>query len=222
MTGRDDLTFDITPEVLLKAYACGMFPMAESADDPTLFWVEPDWRGVIPLDGVHVPRRLARTIRQDQFEVRVDSDFQGVIDGCAAPAPGRRKTWINGRIRRLYGELFRLGRCHTVEVWEENRLVGGLYGVSLGGAFFGESMFSRRTDASKIALVHLIARLRAGGYTLLDTQFITEHLATFGAVEIPRELYGRRLEEALGVRASFKSLPPSIPGREALDWVARR
>lgn len=220
MTARDDLSFEITTDVLLKAYACGMFPMAESATDPTLFWVEPDWRGVIPLDRFHLPRRLARTVRQDLFEITVDRDFAGVIDGCAAPAPGRRKTWINGRIRRLYGDLFRRGHCHTVEARIDGELVGGLYGVSLGAAFFGESMFSTVTDASKVALVHLVARLRAGGYRLLDTQFITDHLARFGAEEIPREIYGRRLEEAVVESADFFALPRAIDGAEALRWVA--
>ncbi len=216
MTSRDDLSFAITPEVLLKAYAVGMFPMAESAEDPTLFWVEPEWRGVLPLDDFHLPRRLARTVRQDVFEVRVDTDFEAVIDGCAAPAVGRRKTWINGRIRRLYGDLFRLGHCHTVETWQDGKLVGGLYGVSLGAAFFGESMFSRRNDASKVALVHLVARLRAGGYRLLDTQFITDHLAQFGTVEIPREIYAMRLEEAVQDRADWRALGQTADGRAAL------
>lgn len=220
MTGRDDLSFAITPEVLLKAYACGIFPMAESADDPTLFWVEPDWRGVLPLDGFHLPKRLARTVRQDLFEVRIDTTFNGVIDGCAAPAPGRTKTWINRRIRALYGDLFRLGHCHTVEAWQDGELVGGLYGVSLGAAFFGESMFSFRTDASKVALVHLVARLRAGGYRLLDTQFVTEHLTRFGATEIAREVYSRKLEAAVQDSADFLALPKSISGAEALTWIA--
>lgn len=220
MTARDDLTFAITPEILLKAYAVGMFPMAESADDPTLFWVEPEWRGVIPLDGFHLPKRLARTVRQDLFEVTVDVDFAGVIDGCAAPGPGRRKTWINGRIRRLYGELFRRGHCHTVECRLGGELVGGLYGVSLGAGFFGESMFSTATDASKVALVHLIARLRAGGYQLLDTQFVTEHLLRFGAEEIPREIYSRKLEAAVGETADFFALPRTTSGAEALRWLA--
>lgn len=222
MTGRDDLTFAITPDVLLKAYACGIFPMAESADDPTLFWVEPEWRGVIPLDGFHVPKRLARTVRQDAFEIRVDTDFDGVIAGCAEPASDRPKTWINGRIRRLYGDLFRRGHCHTVEAWIDDELVGGLYGVSLGAAFFGESMFSRVTDASKVALVHLVARLRAGGYRLLDTQFVTEHLLRFGAMEIPREIYSRRLDSAVAGKADFFALPRSVNGAEALDRIADR
>lgn len=216
MTSRDDLSFAITPEVLLKAYAVGMFPMAESAEDPSLFWVEPEWRGVLPLDAFHLPRRLARTVRQDVFEVRIDTDFDAVIDGCAAPAMGRRKTWINGRIRKLYGELFRLGHCHTVETWQNGRLVGGLYGVSLGAAFFGESMFSRRNDASKVALVHLVARLVAGGYRLLDTQFITDHLAQFGTVEVPREIYAVRLEAAVQDRADWHALGRQPDGRSAL------
>lgn len=219
MTARDDLSFEITPDVLLKAYACGIFPMAESADDPTLFWVEPEWRGVIPLDDFHIPKRLARTVRQDLFEVRVDTDFAAVIDGCAAPAPGRTKTWINRRIRRLYGELFRRGHCHTVECWLDGEIVGGLYGVSLGAVFFGESMFSTVTDASKVALVHLVARLRAGGYGLLDTQFVTDHLLRFGAVEVPREIYGRKLEESLVASGDFYALPRTIGGAEALRWI---
>ena len=211
MMRSDDQSFTITPEILLKAYAVGMFPMAESAEDPTLFWVEPEWRGVIPLDGFHVGRRLARTVRQDAFEVRIDRDFDAVIAGCAAPAPGRRKTWINGRIRRLYGELFERGHCHTVETVQVGKL---------GGAFFGESMFSRRTDASKVALVHLVARLRAGGYRMLDTQFITEHLLQFGAEEIPRAIYGRRLERALDHQGDFNALPAVVSGEEALRWIA--
>ena len=186
MTSRDSASSEITPEVLLRAYACGIFPMAESADDPTLFWVEPEERGVIPLDGLKVTSRLARTVRSDQFQVTVDKAFGEVIDGCAEPKPGRDNTWINRRIRTLYTALHALGHCHSVEVWEGPALVGGLYGVSLGGAFFGESMFHRARDASKVALVHLVARLIAGGFELLDTQYVTDHLRTFGAVEIPR------------------------------------
>jgi leucyl/phenylalanyl-tRNA--protein transferase len=218
MSGRSR-GHEITTDVLLKAYACGIFPMAESADDPSLFWVEPEFRGVLPLDGFHCPRRLARTVRQDVFEIRVDTDFDAVIASCAAPAPGRRKTWINSRIRALYGELFERGHCHTVESWQDGRLVGGLYGVSIGAAFFGESMFSRRTDASKVALVHLIARLRAGGYRLLDTQFLTEHLARFGAVEIARDDYGHMLSDAVAGTADFHALPRVISGADALARV---
>ncbi len=198
MTSIDDVMIEITPQVLLKAYACGIFPMAESAEDNALYWIEPERRGILPLDRVHVPKSLARTIRRGGFEVKVDNDFEGVIEGCAAPRAGRRSTWINGRIRHLYRELFALGHCHTVEVWRDGALVGGLYGVHLGGAFFGESMFSKERDASKIALVYLIARLKYGGFTLLDTQFVTGHLARFGAIEVSRQVFQRLLEDALG------------------------
>jgi leucyl/phenylalanyl-tRNA--protein transferase len=218
MSGRGN-RLEITPDVLLKAYACGMFPMAESADDPALFWVEPESRGVLPLDEFHCPRRLARTVRRDVFELRIDTDFAAVIDACAAPAPGRRKTWINGRIRKLYGELFARGLCHTVEAWSEGELVGGLYGVSIGAAFFGESMFSRRTDASKVALVHLVARLRAGGYRLLDAQFITEHLTQFGAIEVDRAAYTIKLEAAIVGDGDFGALPSQVSGAEAIGWI---
>lgn len=219
MADRTSSVPTLTADILLKAYAVGMFPMAESADDPNLFWIEPEWRGVIPLDGFRIPRRLARTVRNGGFEVRVDANFYGVIDGCAAPAPGREKTWINATIRKLYGELFRRGHCHTVESWRDGKLVGGLYGVSIGGAFFGESMFSTATDASKVALVHLIARLRAGGYRLLDTQFVTDHLAHFGTIEIPKRIYGQRLAAALATQGDFHALPSSISGEEALSWL---
>lgn len=219
MADRTSSVPTLTADILLKAYAVGMFPMAESADDPNLFWIEPEWRGVIPLDGFRIPRRLARTVRNGGFEVRVDANFYGVIDGCAAPALGREKTWINATIRKLYGELFRRGHCHTVESWKDGNLVGGLYGVSIGGAFFGESMFSIATDASKVALVHLIARLRAGGYRLLDTQFVTDHLAHFGTIEIPKRIYGQRLAAALATQGDFHALPSSISGMEALSWL---
>ncbi|MGZ5850144.1 MAG: leucyl/phenylalanyl-tRNA--protein transferase [Methyloceanibacter sp.] len=198
MTSIDDVMIEITPQVLLKAYACGIFPMAESAEDNALYWIEPERRGILPLDNVHVPRRLARTIRNGGFEVKVDKTFEAVVEGCAAPRAGRRSTWINGRIRSLYRDLFALGHCHTIEVWQGDNLVGGLYGVHLGHAFFGESMFSRVRDASKIALVYLIARLKYGGFTLLDTQFVTGHLSRFGAIEVSREEFQRLLEAALG------------------------
>jgi leucyl/phenylalanyl-tRNA--protein transferase len=197
MTSIDDVMIEITPQVLLKAYACGIFPMAESAEDNALYWIEPERRGILPLENVHVPRRLARTIRQGGFEVKIDNDFHAVIDGCAAPRAGRRSTWINGRIRNLYADLFALGHCHTVEVWEGDELVGGLYGVHLGRAFFGESMFSKARDASKIALIYLVARLKHGGFELLDTQFLTSHLARFGAIEVGRAEFQRLLEAAL-------------------------
>ncbi|MFC5069009.1 leucyl/phenylalanyl-tRNA--protein transferase [Flaviflagellibacter deserti] len=218
MTRVDDVLVEITPEVLLKAYACGIFPMAESAQDPGLYWIEPDLRGVIPLDGFHVPNRLARTVRSDRFEIRVDQDFDAVISACAAPAPGRRKTWINRRIRKLYSDLFDIGHCHTIEAYEHGRLVGGLYGVRLGGAFFGESMFHTSRDASKVALVHLAARLVAGRFNLLDTQFVTEHLEMFGAVEVPRRDYHHLLESALPGNGNFFVWPKgqTISGAEAL------
>ena len=203
MTARNDILLDITPQVLLKAYAVGIFPMAESADDPGLYWIEPEIRGILPLDAFHVSRRLKRTIASDRFEIRIDSDFDAVIGGCAEALPNRPKTWINGRIRKLYGELFDLGACHTVEVWRDDRLVGGLYGVSLGAAFFGESMFSRERDASKVALVYLVARLKAGGYRLLDTQFTTSHLKQFGAIDIDRRRYQAMLDAAISEQADF-------------------
>lgn len=211
----------ITPDLLLQAYEVGFFPMADGAEDDDLFWVNPPMRGVIPLDQFHVPRRLARTVRQDVFEVRVDSDFDGVIEGCGASAPGRSSTWINADIRRLYGALFERGACHTVEVWRDEALVGGLYGVSIGGAFFGESMFSRERDASKVALVHLVGRLKASGYTLLDTQFITEHLKQFGACEIPADNYRKLLADAVGLKADFNYWPAAgVDGASALQPVS--
>jgi leucyl/phenylalanyl-tRNA---protein transferase len=194
---------DLTPDLLLRAYAAGYFPMAESAEDPELFWVDPDPRGILPLDQFHLPRRLKRTLRSGTFEVRVDSDFEAVMRGCAAATEGRPKTWINDEILRLYGALHRRGFAHCVESWAEGKLVGGLYGVAIGGAFFGESMFSRTSDASKVALVHLVARLVVGGFVLLDTQFVTEHLSRFGAIEVSRRDYHRRLQAALAVNAYF-------------------
>ncbi|UOM33071.1 leucyl/phenylalanyl-tRNA--protein transferase [Acuticoccus sp. I52.16.1] len=207
MTSPDNIVLEITPEVLLKAYACGIFPMAESADDPGLYWIEPERRGILPLETFHVPRRLARLVRQERFEVRIDTDFAGVIDGCAAPAPGRQRTWINGRIQQLYSSLHRLGQAHSVETYLDGMLVGGLYGVRLGGAFFGESMFSIVRDASKVALVHLAGRLAIGGFTLLDAQFITEHLSQFGATEVSRRHYQSLLDEAMRTEGDF------APGR---------
>jgi len=168
MAAREDIQLEITPQVLLKAYAVGIFPMAESAEDQGLYWIEPEARGIIPLESFHLPRRLKRTVASGLYEIRVDHDFDAVIGACAERRPGRQKTWINARIRRLYSELFKLGHCHTVEAWRDERLVGGLYGVRLGAAFFGESMFSLERDASKVALVHLVARLKLGGFRLLD------------------------------------------------------
>ncbi|WP_420392581.1 leucyl/phenylalanyl-tRNA--protein transferase [Acuticoccus sp.] len=202
MTSPDNIVLEITPEVLLKAYACGIFPMAESADDPGLYWIEPERRGIMPLDAFHVPRRLARLVRQERFEVRIDADFEGVIDGCAAPGSGRQRTWINGRIRQLYVSLHQLGHAHSMEAYLDGALVGGLYGVRLAGAFFGESMFSRVRDASKVALVHLAGHLRANAYTLLDAQFTTDHLSQFGAIEVSRRRYQALLDEALKTRVT--------------------
>lgn len=212
-------SIEITAQVLLKAYACGIFPMAESADDPALYWIEPQHRGILPLTGIHVSQRLRRTVRQDRFEIRVDGDFDAVIAGCAAAKEGRGSTWINGRIRRLYRDLFDIGHCHTVETWAGGDLVGGLYGVHLQGVFFGESMFSRRTDASKLALVHLAARLRHGGFKLLDTQFVTDHLRQFGALEIGRDAFQRLLAGALTEPADFFRLPRDVSGRLALEII---
>ncbi len=197
MTSRDSSSSEITAEVLLRAYACGIFPMAESADDPTIFWVEPEHRGIIPLDGLQISSRLARTVRSDRFHVTVNQAFKRVMDGCAAPQTGREDTWINGRIRGLYTALHDMDHCHSVEVWEGDDLAGGLYGVSLGRAFFGESMFHYVRDASKVALVHLVARLVAGGFVLLDTQFVTDHLRSLGAVEVSRARYRKLLDNAL-------------------------
>jgi leucyl/phenylalanyl-tRNA--protein transferase len=216
---REKPLLEITPQVLLKAYACGIFPMAESADDPQLYWIEPQARGVLPLDQVRVPKRLARTIRQSHFEVRIDSDFDAVIDGCAAARDGRLSTWINKRIRGLYRELYDLGYCHTVEVWQDDRLAGGLYGVALGSAFFGESMFSEVRDASKIALVYLCARLIRGGFTLLDTQFVTDHLRQFGTIEVGKSVFHRKLEHAMQTEGDFWALPVSAPPQEVLDCI---
>ena len=196
----------LTPGLLLRAYAAGVFPMAEHQDDAELFWVDPERRGVIPLDGFHVPRKLKRTLKREVFEIRVDTVFDDVVEACAEPSPGRETTWINSAIRQAYGMLHQLGHAHSVETWRDGELVGGLYGVSLAGAFFGESMFSRTTDASKVALVHLVERLRAGGFQLLDAQFMTDHLARFGAVEVSRAAYHRLLKEALKIEADFYSL----------------
>ncbi len=193
----------ITPQILLKAYAAGIFPMAESADDSALYWIEPELRGVIPLDNFHVSRSLAKRVRQAPFTIRIDGDFTSVIDGCAERTGERRSTWINGRIRALYCQLHKMGFCHSVECWRDGALVGGLYGVRIGAAFFGESMFSRQRDASKVALVHLVARLKYGNFRLLDAQFMTDHLRRFGAEEVAREAYHMMLESALGAEADF-------------------
>jgi leucyl/phenylalanyl-tRNA--protein transferase len=205
----------LTPELVLRAYAEGLFPMAERRDDPNLFWVSPEQRGVIPLNGFHVPRRLARTVRSDRFTVTSDRAFADVMRACAEPAPDRDESWINADILRLYTAMHDMGHAHSVECWHQGVLVGGLYGVSLGAAFFGESMFSRETDASKVALVHLVAMLKRGGYRLLDTQFLTAHLARFGAHEIPRRAYLAQLEKALQHKAYWSAPSGSAVGFSA-------
>ncbi|HWL83398.1 MAG TPA: leucyl/phenylalanyl-tRNA--protein transferase [Roseomonas sp.] len=201
---------EITPDLLLRAYRAGLFPMAESRAGRRLYWLDPELRGILPLDGFHLPRRLRRTVLSGAFTVTADADFSGVIAGCAAPAPGREDSWINPEIERLFTELHEMGHAHSIEVWGGGALLGGLYGVALGGAFFGESMFSRARDVSKVALVHLVARLRLGGFTLLDTQFITEHLAQFGTIEIPRAEYKQRLAEALALPTRWLAAPEGL------------
>jgi len=221
MARRDSAHVEITPEVLLKAYSCGIFPMAESADDPSIFWVEPPERGIIPLESFHISSRLARTVRADLFTIRVNHDFDAVLDGCAEPAPGRARTWINERIRRLYRGLYDIGHCHSIEAYQDGVLAGGLYGVHLGSAFFGESMFHRTRDASKVALVHLVARLKAGGFKLLDTQFVTDHLKTFGAIEVSARRYNKLLEAATANEADIAKLTQGErSGAEALAAIS--
>lgn len=214
--GREQDAHLVTPELLLRAYEAGIFPMAESADDPGLYWIEPKERGIIPLDGFHLSKSLAKTIRSGRFTIALNRDFDAVIAACAAEAPDRRQTWINGRIRHLYGALFDAGLVHTVEVYEQERLVGGLYGVSLGGAFFGESMFHSVRDASKVALAYLVARLKRGGYVLLDTQFVTPHLAQFGAVAVRRNRYKGMLAHALAQPGDFFAMAEDTPADAVL------
>ena len=200
-------TIEVTPELMLRAYRVGLFPMAETRRGQRLYWLDPEQRGILPLDGFHLPKRLLRTVLSGPYEVTSNRAFAQVIAGCAASAPGREDTWINIDIERLFFELHRQGHAHSVETWHEGELVGGLYGVSLGGVFFGESMFSKARDASKVALVHLVARMRLGGYALLDTQFVTSHLAQFGAIEVPRDNYKALLATAVQVAANWMAAP---------------
>ncbi len=209
---------DLTPEMLLRAYAIGVFPMAEDRDDPELFWIDPRLRGIIPLDSFYVPRRLRRTIRQGVYEVTFDKAFCDVMEGCAEATNRRPRTWINDKILTLYASLHYMGNAHSVEVWRDGELVGGLYGVAMGGAFFGESMFSRQRDASKVGLVHLVSRLVAAEYSLLDSQFITGHLERFGAIEVPRADYRLLLADALKIGTGFHS----NPGSDAIDDILSR
>ena len=213
----------VTPDLILRAYAAGLFPMAETAADPDLFWVDPERRGVFPLDAIQVSKSLRKTVRADRFAIAFDRDFDAVIKGCAAPGSQRQQTWINTPIRHLFRTLFDRGFVHTVEAWREGELVGGLYGLSINGAFFGESMFHRETDASKVCLVHLAVTLIENGFRLLDTQFITPHLASLGAIEIPRAVYHERLSEALQVRTDFRAPRTSdqAPGAAALSTLER-
>ncbi|MBY8975776.1 leucyl/phenylalanyl-tRNA--protein transferase [Rhodobacteraceae bacterium NNCM2] len=207
MKDAESPDLELTPTLLLRAYQAGVFPMAESADSPEVLWVDPRQRGILPLDGLHVSRSLRKRIKRWAFDVTIDRTFDDVVRSCA----DRDETWINPIITGLYGELHRMGYAHSLEVWHEGELVGGLYGVRLGSAFFGESMFSRETDASKIALVYLVARLKFGGFTLLDTQFTTAHLRSLGAIEIPRAEYHQELERALTRTANFYSLAEDVP-----------
>jgi leucyl/phenylalanyl-tRNA---protein transferase len=202
---------DLSPQLLLCAYASGVFPMANDRHDPTIHWIEPKRRGILPLDRVHVSRSLRKVIRQGRFEIRVDCAFRQVIASCAESRPERPRTWLNDELMELYGALHTMGYAHSVETWADGRLVGGVYGVSLGAAFFGESMFSRQRDASKVALVELAARLRAGGYQLMDTQFVTDHLRRFGATEIPRAAYRALLRDAIEASATFYGDRGGVP-----------
>jgi leucyl/phenylalanyl-tRNA--protein transferase len=213
-------TVEITADLMLRAYRHGLFPMAETRRSERLYWLDPERRGILPLDRFHLPRRLARTVLLDLHTVTVDLDFAGTIAGCAQPAPGRDDTWINPQIERLFGELHRLGHAHSVETRSDGVLVGGLYGVAIGGAFFGESMFSNQRDASKVALVHLVARLRMGGFRLLDTQFVTAHLAQFGAKELDRDVYKSRLGHAITVPARFLADPDPADLRAEIRSMA--
>ncbi len=212
MTRHDPKSQELTPELLLRAYAAGIFPMSESRDDPGVFWVDPQVRGVLPMDDFHIPRRLKKTVRSGAFDVRCDTAFAEVLDKCAESKRDRRETWINAAIRNAVIGLHDLGFAHSVETWRDGKLTGGLYGVALGGAFFGESMFSRARDASKVAMVHLVARLKMGGFQLLDVQFITDHLRQFGAQEIPARLYLEQLDDALKVegRSYFGAAEPDV------------
>lgn len=213
---------EITPDLLLRAYAAGIFPMAETRGAGSVFWVDPRLRGILPLDGFHVPRRLRKLVRGKPFEIRCDSAFDRVIAACAEPRPGHPDTWINDQIKRAYTKLHHMGFVHCVECWDDGNLVGGLYGVALGGAFFGESMFSRQSNASKVALVHLLARLRLGGYVLLDVQFVTEHLQQFGVIEIPARHYLEKLEAALQVQAQFPAWLSEADSDSAVEALLRQ
>jgi len=211
----------LTTDLLLRAYACGVFPMAESHDSDALYWLDPEERGILPLDDFHIPKRLQRFIRQNPFEIRINTAFEDVMSACAGLNEQRPETWINGTIRSLYTRLFEMGHAHSVECWLEDRLIGGLYGVQLGATFFGESMFHKKNNASKVALAHLVARLKTGEFQLLDTQFVTDHLKQFGAVEIPKEDYQDLLSNALKQPADFHRFPLSSTGSDVLQAITQ-
>ena len=220
MSRRDQFSEGLPAELLLRAYAAGIFPMAESREDPQVFWVDPKQRGVLPLEKFHISKSLRKALRRGDFIVRANSAFERVLDECAAPGPGRNDTWINEPIREAVIELHHLGFAYSIETWKNGDLAGGLYGVALRGAFFGESMFSRATDASKVALAHLVARLRLGGFRLLDTQFVTDHLRTFGCEEIPARDYQKLLENALEYQARFPLNPAPDLVMKELELMA--
>ena len=211
----------LTPQLVLQAYPLGYFPMSEDRHAREVFWVRPDVRGVLPIRGLHVPRSLKKRVRQAPFDVRVDTAFTSVMEGCAAPQTDRWQTWINDQILDTYAELHEMGFAHSVEAWMDGALVGGLYGVSIGGAFFGESMFSVVTDASKVCLVHLAARLAVGGYVLHDTQFTTDHLRRFGAEDVPARDYARRLKRAMAARGDFAAMPLQVSGSAILQSITQ-
>jgi leucyl/phenylalanyl-tRNA--protein transferase len=216
---RDRNVTELSPDLLLRAYAAGIFPMAEAHDDDQIFWVDPEERGILPLDRYHIPRSLKKEVRKQRFDVRFDSAFEQVLDLCAEQTTDRSNTWINTPIRNAVVSLHDMGFAHSVETWVDDELVGGLYGIALGSAFFGESMFSRRTNASKVALVHLLAILQVGHFQLLDTQFVTDHLITFGAIEIPSEDYLARLELALNYQSQFHNEISKIQLGKAVENV---
>lgn len=216
---KTDFYIEITPEILLNAYRCGVFPMAKSKNSKELYWIDPPHRGIIPLNQVHISHSLRKIIRTEKFNVRVDTDFTSIIKACAEKTKARKSTWINRQIVRLYSELFELGFCHTVEAWKDDKLVGGLYGVALNGAFFGESMFSRISNSSKVALIHLIARLIHGKFKLLDAQFHTPHLMQFGAIEIMRAKFSDHLNQAMKTNGNFSKLSESASGEKILQII---
>lgn len=221
MKNDDPFALELTPELIIRAYKAGIFPMAEDASASDLFWVSPEERGILPLNDFHISKSLRKAARQTRWTTSVDTDFDAIIHGCANFGTDRQSTWINPTIKKLYKTLFDQGVCHTVEIWNEGELVGGLYGLSIGAAFFGESMFHTQTNASKMALIHLIARLRAGGYQLLDTQFVTAHLQSLGGIEIPRHDYERLLGQAINEKADFYRLSGGATLLDCLQSISQ-